>query len=60
LSVGQLKAAGAEGRLTSEVVFRALLTQTDALRTKFESLPPSLQRAGQALENSLGVAIGAY
>lgn len=49
VSVGQLRNMGAEGQLTSDKVFAALLSQTQKIRAEFEALPETLAQASQKL-----------
>lgn len=53
MSVGELRDAGAEGRLLSKDVFDALLKQVPEISAEFEKIPPSLARSGVALQNSM-------
>lgn len=58
VGVGELKAMAEAGQITSEKAFRALLSQSAELQQTFDKLPPSMTRAGQALENNLTAAVG--
>jgi tape measure domain-containing protein len=51
VSVGELRRLGAEGQLTSDKVFKAILGQTDKVRKDFESLPDTTERAFQRMTN---------
>jgi tape measure domain-containing protein len=66
VSVGELRRLGAEGQLTSEKVFKALLGQTDKVRQDFEKMPDTTERAFQRMTNqaaefgaNLGRTLGA-
>ncbi len=47
VSVGQLREMGTAGQLTSERVFGAILSQTDAANRAFAQLPDTVERASQ-------------
>jgi len=53
VSIAEMRALAAEGKLTSEVVFSSLLSQTDKLNSEFKQLSPTLQQSttqiGQAI-----------
>lgn len=49
VSVGQLRAMGAAGELTSRKVFDAILAKTDEIETAFNNLPASLERSAGRL-----------
>lgn len=51
VSVGELRRMGAEGQLTSDKVFAAILGQTDKVRRDFESMPDTTERAFQRMTN---------
>lgn len=48
VTIGQMRALGAEGRLTSKDVFEAIMSQTDKLKSKANSIGVTY---GQAFEN---------
>lgn len=50
-TVGQLRRLGEEGKLTSELVFKALISQAGALNSEFNKLKPTVSQ-------TLGVLIG--
>lgn len=52
VSVGHLKALGEEGKLTTKVVFDALLADAEAIDAKFEQLPQTVARATQNLSTA--------
>lgn len=53
VSIGQLRTMGAEGKLTSEVVFPALLRTTAEIRKEFENMPPTLGRGFASLSTAV-------
>jgi tape measure domain-containing protein len=57
-TTGELRAMAKEGRLTSEVVIRALQGQTDAVAAEFDKLPPTVGRAIQNLSTSWTIYVG--
>ena len=52
ISVGELRAMGSEGELTSRKVFDAILSKTDDIQDAFEQLPPTLDVAVGKLAGS--------
>jgi tape measure domain-containing protein len=52
VGVGQLRAMGAAGELTSEKIFNALLGQADKVNKEFENLPETVDRATSRMEAS--------
>lgn len=57
VSVGQLKAMGAEGQLTSSVVFEAILKQARALNAEFSQMGATFSGAMTQFANALKAAI---
>ncbi|MEO0343014.1 MAG: tape measure protein [Pseudomonadota bacterium] len=55
VGIGQLKDMGAAGELTSKQVFDALLGGADDANRKFETLPPTIQRASVRMANGFNV-----
>lgn len=53
-TTGELRAMAAEGQLTSDVVFEALLSQSEAIRKEFEQMPLTVGQAMQVLGNEFG------
>lgn len=51
ISLGQLRAFGKEGKLTSEAVFGALLSQSEQLRAEFQVMPRTVSQALTQLNN---------
>lgn len=58
VSVGQLRALGAEGQLTSRQVFDALLSAAEDLNDEFQSIERTSAQAFQQLQNSLTRSVG--
>jgi len=58
VTVGQLKALGASGSLTSAQVVAALQGQSAALQAEFDQLPPTVGRALTNLSNSWTQYVG--
>lgn len=56
-SAGELREFAAQGKLTAEVVTRALLSQKDAISREFTQLPVTVGRAMTELENAFKKAI---
>ena len=52
VSVGELRAMGSEGELTSRKVFDAMLSKTDEIEDAFQQLPVTLDRAAGQLAGS--------
>lgn len=52
VSVGQLRAMGAEGQLTSEKITGALLGQLPKIREEFDNLPQTSEQAFQRVGNA--------
>lgn len=59
VTTGQLRKLGAEGKLTSEEVFRSLISQTGRLNEEFKQLTPTVGQAMTVLRNEMKVAVGA-
>lgn len=58
VTVGQLRALGAEGQLTSERVFQALIRSQDQLAREAAQLPLTVGRSLQQVQNSFLLLIG--
>ncbi len=58
VSVGELKKMGAEGKLTSQGVFKALLSQADELAAKAGTVGPNLNSGIQTFNTGLQAALG--
>lgn len=57
VNLGQLRRLGADGKLLSDVVFKALLNQAEEINKEFSTLSPTLQQAGNALSDSVKIYI---
>lgn len=57
-NIGQLRQMGAEGKLTADKVFPALLAASEKMNAEFEKMPPTMGRAfgilGTAMEDFAG------
>ena len=60
VSIGELKALGAEGKLTSEVVFKALLAAEDSINSAFAVTTPRASLAATLAFDNLKLKIGEY
>jgi tape measure domain-containing protein len=58
VGVNQLRALGAEGKITSRDVFKALTSQMGALRKEAESMPATISDGVQLLRNALLEYVG--
>ncbi|SCM71486.1 hypothetical protein KL86PLE_100234 [uncultured Pleomorphomonas sp.] len=52
VGVGQLRTMGSEGQLTSDKVFKAILSQVGKIRDEFAAMPDTVERANQRLSDS--------
>jgi lambda family phage tail tape measure protein len=57
-TVGQLRILGQEGKITSETVIQAILTQKDVLETEFAQFPVTIGQAFTVLRTAATVAVG--
>lgn len=57
LSMGQLRKAMLDGKLTSDRVFRAILDSAEKTNAEFKDMPKSIEIVTQALQNELAIAI---
>lgn len=60
VSIGELKNLGAEGKLTSEVVFRALLNAEDSINSAFAVTVPRASDAAVLAFDNLKLKVGEY
>lgn len=60
VSTGALRELASQGKLTSDVVFDALLNNADDLADRFRRLPPTISSALTVLQNSLTQAMGQF
>jgi tape measure domain-containing protein len=58
LSMGEMRQAMLDGKLTSDRVFQAIIQSADKTNREFEKIPKSITQSAQALTNELIVAIG--
>ncbi|MCD1609841.1 tape measure protein [Stutzerimonas kunmingensis] len=58
VTVGQLRALGAEGKITAQTVVDALLKQTDAMDEAFSTMAPTVSGAVTTVGNSFTQLIG--
>jgi len=62
VTVGELRALAAQGKITSEVIVKALKGQADTINKEFAQLTPTFGQVAQTLKNTflqLGGSIGA-
>ena len=57
LSMGELRKAMLDGKLTSDKVFRAIQSAAEQTNEEFEKMPKSITMVTQSLQNELAVAI---
>lgn len=57
VTVGQLKNMGAEGKLTAEKVFEAILNQKNAIEQEFGEMPVTVGQSLATLTNQIGKTI---
>ena len=53
VTVGQLRALGAEGKITGETVFNALKSQKDAVEKEFAKMPTTVAQSFVVLQNEI-------
>ena len=58
VAVGELRDLGAEGRITSDIVFSALLNSAEDFNEQFEQLSPTFEQAFQVLRNGVTLSAG--
>ena len=58
VGLGELRALAKEGKITSEVVFQALLNDADQLNETFSKLKPTFEGAFNVFQNGLTAASG--
>lgn len=59
-SVGELRALAEAGKLTSEKVFKALLSQTEKINSEFNTLAPTFESATTQLNESIKRVLGEF
>jgi tape measure domain-containing protein len=57
-TVGQLRALGAEGKLTAKAVADALLSQRQAIEREFSTMPTTVAQATATVTNSIARLVG--
>ncbi|MAH32277.1 MAG: hypothetical protein CMG78_09605 [Marinobacter sp.] len=60
VTVGELRRLGAEGQLTSEQVFNALLRMSQSIETEFDKMPATVGQAFTVLGNSIVKIVGQF
>lgn len=60
VSVTQLRGLAAEGKITGDVIFQALVGRMDALREKAESMPATIGDAFTLIRNAVLKTIGVF
>jgi len=58
ITVGELRAVGAEGKLTGETVFNALKSQKDAIENEFARMPTTVAQSFVVLRNEILKFVG--
>lgn len=58
VAVGALKTLGAEGKITTDTVFNALIESTGEVNEKFARMTPTISQAFEVLKNKYLVALG--
>ena len=57
MSMGDMRQAMLDGELTADVVFNALMSQTDSVNTEFDKMPRTIAQASEALRTNFGNAV---
>lgn len=60
VSLGQLRALGADGKLTAVTIIEALEKSAPALKREFEQVTPTISQAFQTVKNSSTLFIGEF
>ena len=60
VTIGQLRALGAEGKITAEKVFNAIKTQGSAIASEFGKMPLTIGQSLVQVKNSWTALIGAF
>lgn len=58
VTVGQLRKLGSEGKLTTDVVFDAIIGATDKINRQFEKMNPTMEQIVGVIKDKFMVAIG--
>lgn len=59
-SVGELRALGSEGKLTTDVITKALLSQKDAVATEYARMTSTVGQAMTVLHNGINKAVSDF
>jgi tape measure domain-containing protein len=59
-TIGGLRRLGAEGKITSDIVFNALIQQAGKINKEFESIKPTLEQASTAFGESIRLYINEF
>lgn len=60
VTIGQLRAMGADGKLTAEKVYEAIRSQKDAIESEFGKMPQTVGQSMQVLQNQIGKTISEF
>lgn len=60
VTVGQLRKLGEQGRLTSDLVFKALVSQSERLNSEFKKLQPTIGQSFSVLVGELKLATAEF
>lgn len=60
VTVGQLRALGAEGKITSADLFNAIMSQSAALQAEFNKMPVTVDQAMTRVQNAVLQAVGRF
>lgn len=58
VSIGELKKLGAEGKITADVVTKAILSAGDQIEARFATMTPTVGQAFTVLNNEIGRFVG--
>jgi tape measure domain-containing protein len=59
-TIGGLRRLGAEGRITSEIVFNALIQQAEKINEEFKDIKPTMEQASTAFGESIRLYINEF
>lgn len=57
VTIGQLRQMGADGKLTADAVFNAILKQKDSIEKEFGKMPVTVGQSMTVLQNQIGLSI---
>lgn len=60
VTIGQLRAMGADGKLTAEKVYEAIRSQKDSIESEFGKMPQTVGQSMQVLQNQIGKTISEF